>query len=183
MESSDLDGSRSSLSFDNGMNFKEKNWTLPKLGLLAVVFYVSIAVTGVGDTLTSDPPIWVGLIPFMFFAIFLPIYLTLAYNKRPHPTKVWSRLPFSLIVDPLPFFHLAVFACLVDFLGSVPAILKFKEVDFETLFALSCAAGGFVGIELFKRCRKIEPVGGSNASTLGKVLQKTKVPLEYHYEN
>lgn len=141
------------------MKLKERNWTWPKLGLLAITLMLSLTGSTHEGNHHSEPPIWIAIIPVAFVSIFLPFYFGAAYENRPYPDRAWRRFPFSPFVDPLPFYQLVAIVCLIDFLGSQPRFFLEGKIEFESIFSASCGIGGLVGIAAFRRKRKIKRVG------------------------
>jgi hypothetical protein len=137
------------------MKLPKNFWTYAKVGFL-VVSVILAFVTGPepidwGDT---PPPLWLAIIPVVFFGLFLPPFLRAFVPTQQYLTaSPWPAFPFSFFRDPFPFWHLCVWA---SFAGAVPQTYQaFTPYDhdqmFVALFMWSCGAGALLGIVGAKR--------------------------------
>ena len=151
------------------MNLPRNFWTFVKASLLVA----SVAVAFVSgpepiDSGDSSPPLWLVVIPVLFFGLFLPPFLRAFKSTEQYLTaSPWPAFPLSLFRDPFPFWHLCVWGA---FAGAVPqtyhALTPYNYDQLVmTLLMWSCGAGTLLGITGAKRGLKRKLEMSNNAGT------------------
>jgi hypothetical protein len=106
------------------------------------------------DATCSLPPFWLVPIPFVFFAVFLPGYLSL-FEKTVRYTKEspWPASPLSPFGDPLPFYHFGGWVCVVTAIPElVHALTPYDRVQLHFgVMMLSFGVGGLIGVWIGRR--------------------------------
>ena len=143
------------------MKLSKNFWTYAKVSVIVISVVVPL-ITGPEevDSSESPPPLWLAIIPVLFFGLFLPPFLSaFKPTKKYLNESSWPAFPFSFIRDPFPFWHFGAWVCLA---GAVPetyhAITSYNHYQpFIALLAWSCGAGamlGITGVKLILREKK-----------------------------
>lgn len=129
------------------MNIKENKWLFVKLALLS--WFLIGGSAEVLETSADPVPLWIFPIPFFFFVGFLPLFLKASQATTDNINEsVWQACPFRFFSDPLPFYHLGAWACLIGGIRTlVDCLLNWGVYDTSVVwFCFSASAGGFVGL-------------------------------------
>jgi hypothetical protein len=132
------------------MNMRENRWLIVKIILLG---WLAITDSGAFPKTTGEqPPFWAfGIIPFIFFAGFLPMYLKRFPKTRTNASSsVWKASPLHFFTAPLPFYHLCAWAGLTDGVGMyINNILHPGVSEMSVIwFSLAAGSGCYVGVWL-----------------------------------
>lgn len=111
----------------------------------------------------NPPPFWaVAVIPFIFFAGFLPIYLKRFPETRANATSSpWKASPLRFFTDPLPFYHLCVWAGLIGgFRTIIDELIHPGTVEMSVAwFSLAAGFGCLIGVSLARESLKTKKDG------------------------